>query len=128
MHFSRAVKPTTGSRYLMLRTLNLQNSPFGFSDYCFMFTKINKTLQVINMIVLVNNAHNICQINNLNINKYKGNIRFSHHSLCLGIFVLLPVGAGEALTPAACFCVVSMYVPGSYRDITIDSGSGVGRQ
>ncbi|KAF4793721.1 Eyes absent 3 [Turdus rufiventris] len=44
------------------------------------------------------------------------------------IFVLLPVGAGEALTPAACFRVVSMCVPGSYRDIAIDSGSGVGRQ
>lgn len=93
MHFLNAVNSTTGSRYSLLRTLNLQNSPFGFSD-CFMFTKINEPLQVINVIVLVNNAHNISQINKLSIHKYKGSIRFSHHSLCLGIFVVLPVGAG----------------------------------
>lgn len=74
-------------------------------------TKINEALQIINMIVLVNNAHEICQINKLNIKKYKGNIRFSHHSLCLGILVFFPVGAGWALTSAACFCVVSVCVP-----------------
>lgn len=74
-------------------------------------TKINEALQVIKMIVLVNNAHEICQINKLNIKKYNENIRFSHHSLCLGIFVFFPVGAGWALTPAACFCVVSVCVP-----------------